>query len=62
MKKIILLAAALALVAITGCKKSSVDIKGVSDLAGKKIGVQTLPVRKSVFRLELQVNFLFRKK
>ena len=41
MKKIILLAAALALVAITGCKKSTVDIKGVSDLAGKKIGVQT---------------------
>ena len=41
MKKIVLLAAALALVAITGCKKSKVDIKGVSDLAGKKIGVQT---------------------
>ena len=41
MKKIVLLAAALALVAITGCKKSTVDIKGVSDLSGKKIGVQT---------------------
>ena len=41
MKKIILLAAALVLVALTGCKKSKVDIKGVADLAGKKIGVQT---------------------
>ena len=41
MKKIVLFAVALALVAFTGCKKSSVDIKGVDDLAGKKIGVQT---------------------
>ena len=41
MKKIVLLAVALALVAFAGCKKSTVDIKGVSDLAGKRIGVQT---------------------
>ena len=41
MKKIVLFVVALALVAFTGCKKSSVDIKGVDDLAGKKIGVQT---------------------
>ena len=41
MKKITILTAAIALLALTGCSKSKVDIKGVSDLAGKKIGVQT---------------------
>ncbi len=41
MKKIALFVAALALFTLAGCQKSKVDIKGVSDLAGKKIGVQT---------------------
>ena len=37
MKKIALFVAALALFTLAGCQKSKVDIKGVSDLAGKKI-------------------------
>ena len=41
MKKLMVLAAAVAVLALAGCSKNKVDIKGVADLAGKKIGVQT---------------------
>ena len=41
MKKITILAAAVALIALTGCSKSKVVINGKADLEGKKIGVQT---------------------
>ena len=40
MKKISILAAALAVLALTGCSKSKVVINGKADLEGKKIGVQ----------------------
>lgn len=40
MKKISILAAAIALLALTGCAKSKVVINGKADLEGKKIGVQ----------------------
>ncbi len=40
MKKITILAAALALLALAGCSKSKVVINGKADLEGKKIGVQ----------------------
>ena len=40
MKKITILAAAVALLALTGCSKSKVVINGKADLEGKKIGVQ----------------------
>ena len=41
MKKIAFLLTAMTVLVLTGCSKSKVDIKGVADLAGKKIGVQT---------------------
>lgn len=40
MKKSAILAAAVALLALTGCSKSKVVINGKADLEGKKIGVQ----------------------
>ena len=40
MKKISILVAALAVLALTGCSKSKVVINGKADLEGKKIGVQ----------------------
>ena len=40
MKKIAVFAAAVALLALTGCSKSKVVINGKADLEGKKIGVQ----------------------
>ena len=40
MKKITVLAAVLAVLALTGCSKSKVVINGKADLEGKKIGVQ----------------------
>ena len=40
MKKFTVLAAAVALLALTGCSKSKVVINGKADLEGKKIGVQ----------------------
>ncbi len=40
MKKISIIVAAVALIALTGCSKSKVVINGKADLEGKKIGVQ----------------------
>ena len=40
MKKLTILTAAIALLALTGCSKSKVVINGKADLEGKKIGVQ----------------------
>ena len=41
MKKIIFIVAAIMTLGLAGCSKSEVTIKGVSDLDGKKIGVQS---------------------